>query len=66
MFNKTSMTGWGIIALIASEILRWAGVDVDADSVTFAANTVLEIIGWFFAVIGQLRRTDLTAGLLRK
>lgn len=64
--TNTSMAGVGMYGFIIVSLLRMLGVDVEqteVDNVVLAAVTVGTFVIW---VVGQLRRSDLVGGLLRK
>ena len=64
--TNTSMAGVGMYGFIIASLLRMLGVEVEqteVDNFLLAGLTVVTFLMW---VWGQLRRTDLTAGLFRK
>ncbi len=65
MFTTVSLTGSGLLVLILTYVLQWLGVQFDANQLTVIIKDALEIAGWLMAIIGQLRRKDLSMGLFR-
>lgn len=64
--NQISIAGAGVYVLIIQMILNLFGITPDAGSVMGVVNGVITVAGWALVIIGQLKRKDLTAGLIRK
>lgn len=64
--NQISVAGAGVYVLIIQMILNLFGITPDAGSVMGVVNGVITVAGWALVIIGQLKRKDLTAGLIRK
>ena len=60
------MTGTGILAGLLAWLLSQVGVDVGEESVAGFLQAVLTAVGFVLTVWGQLRRSDLEYGFLRK
>ena len=66
MFKNTSMTGTGLIVIIATYVLAWFNIipaDGQLNQIVLDGATV---IGWILTIVGQIRRADLSVGLFRK
>ena len=59
------MTGTGIIITLLEYSLTAMNVNFEAGSVSSFVNSVVVVVGFIFAVWGQLRRKDLSFGLFR-
>jgi hypothetical protein len=66
MFQTFSMAGTGWLVLLVGVIAKSLELDIDDGQITELANAVLLLVGFLTAVVGQLRRKDLTLGILRK
>jgi len=65
-FANVSMTGTGLLTWGVAWLLAQAGVDVGEESIAGFVQAVLTAAGFVLTVWGQLRRSDLEYGLLRK
>jgi hypothetical protein len=66
MFNSISMTGSGMLVLAVLWLGQWAGlVNFDQTQAAAIVKDALELIGYGLAIVGQLRRTDLSMGFWR-
>lgn len=73
MFGSISMAGTGLITVIITTILGHFGIIPAVGQINHIIGDVLAVIddagvvlGWWFIIWGQLRRSDLHFGLLRK
>lgn len=66
MFQKTSMTGTGAVVTLLNAIFLLFGFELPEGSVESAVQGVVAIVGFVLLAWGQIRRTDLIAGLFRK
>lgn len=66
MFTNVSMTGVGGVITIIELALQFFNVQVPAGSVGGAVNGVVAAFGLLWLIWGQLRRPDLSGGLIRK
>lgn len=66
MFSTVSMNSTGIIVLVISLVLGWAGVEADTATIEGAVVGLITLAGWVLTVWGALRRKDLEFGLFRK
>lgn len=66
MFSTVSMTGTGMLTLALSFLLSYLGVNAGTSQIAGWVNDILDIAGLFMAILGQLRRKDLSMGLFRK
>ena len=66
MFEKVSMTGTGLAIGLIQIALRAAGVQFEQDSLVAAVDGLVAAVGFVFLVWGQIRRTDLKYGIVRK
>jgi hypothetical protein len=66
MFELVSMTGTGMIVTAVAAILGHFHIVLDNDTITALVKDIIEIGGIVLMVIGQLRRKDLVAGVIRK
>jgi len=64
--TKLSLTGIGVVIMIVQSALELLGVETEPGSIEFAVNSLFAVIGFIAIVVGQLRRRDLHAGLIRK
>lgn len=60
------MAGAGWLIVIVTSGLRLLGLEFDESQVGAAIQGLIEFIGFLLAIFGQLRRDDLSYGLLRK
>lgn len=67
MFNSVSLTGSGVIVFALLAVLNWLGVtDVQESDAAAVIDAFGKIISFGMIVIGQIRRPDLVAGIVRK
>lgn len=66
MFTNVSMAGTGVIITVITTALKLFGIEVGDDMVTNAVEGGVAILGLVLLVWGQLRRDDLSGGLIRK
>jgi len=66
MFTNVSMTGTGIIIYVVGLVLSHFGVTVANDQVSSAVEGGAQLVGLVLTVWGQVRRQDLTLGLIRQ
>lgn len=66
MFNTVSMAGAGAVITLIETVLRLLGVDFPEGSVAAAVNGIVAAAGLVFIVWGQIRRSDLHWGIVRK
>tara|TARA_R110000868_G_scaffold85200_3_gene239754 strand:+ start:6179 stop:6379 length:201 start_codon:yes stop_codon:yes gene_type:complete len=66
MFNTLSMTGTGIAITVIGAALNALGVTFDTQSLAAAVAGLVQFLGFFFIIWGQIRRPDLVAGIVRK
>lgn len=64
--QNISLAGTGLYVIIITAVLNYFGITADAGSVTAVVTSVITIFGWVLLIFGQLRRKDLTLGLVRK
>lgn len=60
------MTGTGVAITLVASALALLGVEVPEEGVAAAVGGLVQFFGFVFIVWGQLRRKDLTAGIVRK
>lgn len=60
------MAGTGGIISVVELVLKLIGVDFPEGSVGAAVNGIVAAVGLVLLVWGQVRRKDLTAGIVRK
>lgn len=61
-----SLGGVGMYAFLLATALRLLGVDVEEGVVTEFVVSLLQVIAFVVWVWGQVRRSDLKVGLVRK
>lgn len=61
-----SMTGSGMIVIAISALLHYFGITIGNDQITTAINGIIQVAGVVMTIYGQVRRKDLTMGLIRK
>ena len=61
-----SLTGIGAIVTIVMTVLKMFGIELPDGSDKQIADAILTLIGIVMLVVGQLRRKDLVAGIVRK
>lgn len=66
MFNSVSMAGVGGLITVAIAVLKLFGVELPENAGGQITEAVSTIIGLGLLVWGQLRRTDLKMGIVRK
>ena len=66
MFNSVSMAGVGGLITIVIAILKMFGVELPEGAGGQITEAVTTLIGLGLLVWGQLRRTDLKMGIVRK
>lgn len=62
---NVSLAGSGIIVLLVTNLLQWIGIGEVGD-VSGAITGMLEFVGWVALIWGQLRRSDIMLGILRR
>lgn len=65
-FTKISMAGTGWIVLAIVGVLNLFGLEADEGTVAGVVEAVATIAGFVLALYGQVRRSDLELGILRK
>lgn len=63
---KASIAGLGMYTFIIASLLKMAGIDVESTTIDEAILGLVTFVSFLVWVYGQLRRSDLVAGLLRK
>ena len=67
MLNTVSMTGVGGAIVVVLQVLFPAvGIDLPEGGVVALVEAGVVLVGTAMLIYGQLRRKDLTAGILRK
>lgn len=61
-----SMTAVGGVVTVIELVLQFLGVDLPQGSVQAGVNGAVALVGVILLIVGQVRRKDLTAGLLHK
>lgn len=66
-FTSISMAGTGgAIVVILNAIFPLFGIEVPEGSVEAALEGFLNVVGFILLIVGQVRRKDLSIGLIRK
>ena len=60
------MAGTGIIVSLLAFALPLFGVNVEEKDVVGFVDNIMKVVGFVLLIWGQVRRKDLTAGLIRK
>lgn len=66
MFNAVSMTGVGAVITVLETIAKMIGIELPEGSVASAVNGVVAVVGLVLLIVGQYRRKDLVAGIVRR
>lgn len=66
MFKNVSMTGTGLVITLIQTLLTLFGFEFETDSLAAGINGLVAFFGFIFLIWGQLRRKDLSFGLIRK
>jgi hypothetical protein len=66
MFKNVSMTGTGLLVLLAMYVASLLGLDFSESQATVFIEKSLEIAGILMTLFGQVSRKDLKFGLFRK
>lgn len=61
-----SLAGSGLLILIVEAVLGMFGITPEPGTVEQVLNSLIVAGGWLMLIIGQLRRRDLIAGLVRR
>lgn len=61
-----SLAGSGLLILIIEAVLGAFGITPEPGSVSQVLNSVVVAGGWLMLIIGQIRRRDLIAGIVRR
>jgi hypothetical protein len=64
--NQISVAGSGLYIIIITAILNYFGITSDVGTITAVVTNAVTVFGWVLLIIGQLKRKDLTLGLVRK
>jgi hypothetical protein len=65
-FNKTSMAGTGVYIMTIACVSRLLGIDLDDQKITELAEASMLVFGFIMTVIGQVLRSDLKWGIVRR
>lgn len=60
------MTGTGFVVIGLGWILSWLGVNAETSQIAGWADSLVNIAGFIMVVGGQLKRSDLKWGIIRK
>lgn len=66
MFTNVSMTGTGLVVSLLSFALPLFGVTVGESQIASLVEHIVQAVGIGLTIWGQLRRPDLSFGLIRK
>lgn len=66
MFSKISMTGSGIVLFFLSMGISMLGINAEDGQIQVWTDAIITVAGLVLMIWGQLRRGDLTMGILRK
>ena len=69
MFSTVSMTGTGVAGIAVYLVIgigKHFGIDIAEGEAAIFAQNIVGIIAFALTIIGQMRRKDLSGGLLRK
>jgi uncharacterized membrane protein len=66
MFKTVSMTGTGILTVLLSYVLSYLGVNAGTSEIADWVNSIINVLGLCWIIIGQIRRSDLDFGIFRK
>jgi len=66
MLNTVSLTGTGVLISLLAMGLKYFGIVVDENQVAAFVNNLAQIVAFVMIIVGQVRRKDLSFGLLRK
>lgn len=61
-----SLTAVGGIVTVVELVLQMFGIDLPKGSLEAALNGIIAVVGVVALIVGQVRRKDLTAGLIHK
>lgn len=64
--SKLSLAGTGWAVIIIMWLLNYFGLDADEGSVTATVEAFFVVAGFVAALVGQIRRKDLSWGIVRK
>lgn len=64
--SKISLTGVGVLIMLVQTALTLLGIETEPGTVEYAVNSFVAVVGFIALVIGQVRRKDLHAGIIRK
>lgn len=66
MFTFISKTGVGMYITLIETVLSLFGIQFESGSVENAVNGLVYFVGFILLIWGQLARSDLNVGLVRK
>jgi hypothetical protein len=66
MFSTTSMAGTGTYVLLIEQVLKFLGFEFGEGVVAGVVDAAVTIGAFALVFVGQLRRKDLSWGLLRR
>lgn len=66
MFKDLSMTGVGALITLVELGLKAVNIELPEGTTASLVNGIIAVVGAIFLIIGQVRRKDLKAGLVRK
>lgn len=67
--NNVSVTGVGLVGVVVYVIIaigKYFNIDIAEAELTVAVQNVIGVVGFVAALIGQIKRKDLKAGLIRR